>query len=650
MRLTALASRLALASLAVTPAHSHATNLDKPGLTTHSRLDDWTMAFKINQDLTYTETFSQDWTLFTDRGVSQNTRAAVTYHPKSQTLRLIEAWVTQPDGTRLNVAPDAIFTRPSAAAQDAPGFTASETTTVVFPQLHPGSRTHAAWQITQITPPLNGFNLWLQVPLEVPAGHIGVTLQSPASLGLHTASRGRFRGKLVDAGGIRTETASIDNTQAQAPEPSAVDAQDFQPLFLATSLPNPAAMGAIYAKASAERARPTPELSALAARIVGPKTGLDAARAVYDWVAANIRYVAVYMNPNDGWVPHAASAVLQAGYGDCKDHVVLMQALLAARGIEVQPALVSYGEAYAPLPLWLPTQYNHAIAYLPAWHRFANPTDPFSSFDAADRRMAGKQVVLASPQGAVSHIPARLPANDTYRIDSILDLSADGAITGHATLALSASIDSASRRMMAQALSPQDLALRLLQDTPEGGFGTVSSSNPRDLDTQFTISAAWQSPHAITLHNSAGFAALPAGVDLEQPASLRGLLSPQTAPTHDFTAGALDFTWHIILRVPDSLAITRLPADIDQSNSAGRYVSIYRRTGNQIEATRHLTIAKDVFAPGAYPAFDALLQLPLADAREVIGFGPHAPAIAAPGPQVGATRLPAPAATERASL
>jgi hypothetical protein len=177
--------------------------------------------------------------------------------------------------------------------------------------------------------------------------------------------------------------------------------------------------------------------------------------------------------------------------------------------------------------------------------------------------------------------------------------------------------------MMAHALSPQELAQRLLDDTPEGGFGSITSSNPRDLDTKFTMTADWQSPHAIALRDDAGYAALPAGIDLEQPASLRGLLSPQHAPTHDFTAGALDFTWHITLRLPAGVALTRVPEDINLSNKAGRYTAIYRKLDDRIEVTRHLIVAKDVFSPQDYAAFDALIEQPLADAREVIGFGPR---------------------------
>ena len=380
-------------------------------------------------------------------------------------------------------------------------------------------------------------------------------------------------------------------------------------------------MGAIYAHASAPRTRLTEQITVLASHIAGQKKGLAAARAIYDWVAANVRYVAVYLNPNDGWVPHNAAAVLRAGYGDCKDHVVLMQALLAARGIAAVPALVSYGEAFSPLPLWLPTQYNHAIIYMPEFHRFANPTDPFASFDAADRRLAGKQVVLATDAGEIAHIPQRLPGENTYRLDSEITLLADGAISGHARLALSPSIDSPARRMVAHALSPQDLAQDLLAETQEGGSGTVTSSNPRDLDTPFAIQADWRSPHAVALHDGVGYAQLPTGVDLEPASALRGMLSPQGSPTHAFTAGALDFTWHVTWRLPAGISVTRLPPNVDLSNAAGHYVAQYSQSGGVIEVLRHLTVEKDVFAPEDYPEFDALIQLPLADAREVVGFG-----------------------------
>ncbi len=64
-----------------------------------------------------------------------------------------------------------------------------------------------------------------------------------------------------------------------------------------------------------------------------------------DWVRKNIRYVAVYVGAG-GVVPHSAQAVLDNRYGDCKDHVALLEALLKAVAIESSPALINAGNAY----------------------------------------------------------------------------------------------------------------------------------------------------------------------------------------------------------------------------------------------------------------------------------------------------------------
>ena len=89
------------------------------------------------------------------------------------------------------------------------------------------------------------------------------------------------------------------------------------PQFIATTLPNLEEIGTILHRGAIGRAEPTPAIAALAAHIAGDRSGLDAARALHAWVAANIRYVAVCLNPDDGYIPHAAAEILKAGYGDC---------------------------------------------------------------------------------------------------------------------------------------------------------------------------------------------------------------------------------------------------------------------------------------------------------------------------------------------
>jgi transglutaminase-like putative cysteine protease len=582
----------------------------------------WAVDVKVNADLTYSETIEQEYSFPAKAGIRLADRDYVPFYPESQSLELVEAYVIQPDGTRIPVPEAARFTRPSHAAQDTPGFTGSETTTVLFPQLREGSRTHVVWRLSQRRPSVLGFNLAVRPLLEWPTTHMRVRIDAPAELALRWGERGGFVVTDRVADGRRVIEARIDDVAAEEPERDMVASSDFLPVFAATTLASAEALGAIYHRQSAQKAVVTPEIAAAAARIAGDRTGLEAARAIHDWIASNIRYVAVYLDPNDGWVPHSAADVLAAGYGDCKDHVVLMQALLAARGIRSEAALVDLGDAYRPLPLWVPGQFNHAILHLSAWDRYLNPTNPFATFDSAERRLAGKQVVLATEHGGVAATRPRDPAQDRYQLDSEMTLSEDGTVRGIAHIAFSPTIDSHARRMVAEALSPGELTSRLLGDTPEGGYGTLASTDPRDLEHPFAIEARWVSPHGVPLDNGEGFAPVPVGVDLEPVAQLRGMLNQAHPPRHDFTAGALDFTWRTVLKLPAGLAVLSLPPDVAVHNAAGSYTAAYERIPDGLRVTRHLVIARDGFPAAAYPEFEALIYAPLDDARRVIGFGP----------------------------
>lgn len=282
------------------------------------RRENWSMTVELNHDLTYTETIEQDYVFLTKAGIPLADRDMVTFYPKSQRLELVEAYVLRPDGTRIDVPESARFTRPSAASQETPGFTGSETTTVLFPRLEVGSRTHVLWRLTQTKPSVLGFNVAVRPLLEWPTRHMTLTINAPADLALRFAGRGGFAVAEQVNDRRRRITASLDDVAAEQREPEMVAASDFQPMFVVTSLPDLAALGAIYHRQAADRAEVTPVIHAAAERIAGDKSGLDGARAIHDWLAANIRYVAVYLDPSDGWVPHSADEVLARGYGVAK--------------------------------------------------------------------------------------------------------------------------------------------------------------------------------------------------------------------------------------------------------------------------------------------------------------------------------------------
>jgi len=584
----------------------------------HVRIDLSNVAYTVNPDQTYTETVTLDQTLLTTRGIRQHDRSAITYWPDQQRVEVLEAWVDQPDGARLEVGPDNRFTRPSASSQEAPGFTNSLTTTIVFPQLRPGSRTHVMFRRVQFTPPLLGFGAWNEAELENASVVDRLEIDLPATLPLRWASRGAVAVSDTVADGRRRIVAEMAPSPGQEPERGTVDSSDFQPIFLATTLPDLASVGAIYDRQSQDRTAVTPAIAALAAKIAGDRTGLDAARAIYDWVSINIRYIAVWLNPNDGLVPHAAAEVLENGYGDCKDHVVLMQALLAARGVVGQAALVQWGTRYADLPLGHPFEFNHVLVYLPAYDLYLNPTDPYAPFGSLDRTLSGKRVVIATAAGRVARTPVSTPADHRYALVSRIAIDADGTIEGSASWTLSANVDASIRATLANASSRSDLMERLLLSTPEGGFGSFEASDPRDLATPLAVTAHWRSPHGVTLREPETAIAVPDGPDMEPVWRLRRYLSADGVRRTPMLVGATDLSWTTSIALPPGITAARLPADVVLSTAAGHYTARYERDDRTVRVSRNLVIDRNVFAPGEYPELQRLLYAALDDARSTL--------------------------------
>ena len=601
-------------SLLFIPCH-YAAAASEP--VAHVRLDRSATAYDLHDDLTYSETIEVDQTLLTPRGLSESERAVQSFYPDSQSLDLVEAWVVQPDGARVEATPANTFTRPSAAAQGAPGFSGSLTTTVLFPQLRPGSRTHVKWRLVQKTPPLLGFNVWDEAAFEMATIEDAVDITAPESVALTWTQRGGYTVSDERASGRRHIHAEMNHTSGQAREPNMVSTSDFQPLFLATSLSGWEEIGAIYNRQSRDRIVVTPEIAALAENIAAHAEGLDAARLVYDWVATNIRYVAVFLDPNDGYVPHAADAVLRAGYGDCKDHVALMQALLAARGIEAQAALVDWGGRTRDLPLVNPGQFNHAFVYLPQYDVYANPTNPYATFGALDRRLADKITVLATETGRVARTPRSRPEANRYSVESRVRVEPDGTLDGAARFTTASNLDSAIRGAMAASASPRDLAERLLNNTAEGGFGEFHTSNPRDLESAFDIVATWTSPHGITFQGRDAYVPMPTGPDLRPPHSMRAFFTSSGERKLAMMVGAGDYSWSTTLLLPADVSVISLPPDLALHNDAGSFTASYERIDGGLRVSRHLTVERDVYAAADYANLTALLYAPIEDARAV---------------------------------
>ncbi|NEO30662.1 MAG: DUF3857 domain-containing protein [Symploca sp. SIO3C6] len=580
------------------------------------RVDNYESSYTLNSDYTYSEMMTQRFTLLTPLGVNQGQRVAKTYYPESQSLELIEAYVIQPDGKKIEVSKDNIFTRPTPESQNAPGFSSSLTTTVVFPQLQIGSEIFVKWKLIQKTPPLLGFNIVDSPSFYAQTVKRTVKIIIPDSLELNWKHRGDYAVTAQTRNRQRIITAVIENQPARKPEAAMVSLIDVSPVFVASSLSSWEEVGKLYWQQEHSKVEVTSEIKELANKITGNKQGREAARTIYNWIAQNINYVAVYLNQNAGYVPHTSTEILNNGYGDCKDYVVLMRALLKAKGMDSYPVLVHWGGMTRKLPLWTPAQFNHAIIYLPEYNIFANPTSEYASFGMLDQDLEEQLVVIAAEESRTAHIPNTIPNQNHYSLSSTVTLLGDGTVEGESELTFIGTINATIRQIFSGFTTPDQIADNWLAQTPEGGYGNLVVSDVNNLDQPMTLQGKWTSPLAINMGKQTYFST-PLGIDFIHLRQLRKYITSGKR-LYPVFVGAMEMNWQYKIKLPQDYKVSHIPGNIDFSNDAGEYTSSYKTDGVYIVVKRHLIINKNIYSPQEYPAFKELMYKPVNDARSVM--------------------------------
>jgi hypothetical protein len=305
--------------------------------------------------------------------------------------------------------------------------------TVIFPDVEVGDTLVLTWRQEMLGGLFPGQFFYAEAfPRNQPLTSAQIVIDAPAALNLQVRTQGRaLTDKVEDIGTTRRHTVTAMPQEVMLQEERAVTPIDTDPLLLASTFKSYVEMGEAYASAALVKARPAPEIVALAQEITrGIGDRRQQAMAIDAWMKKNIRYVAVYLGAGRV-VPNDAASVLHNKYGDCKDKATLMSALLAAKGIQV---LINLGNTYTlPDP---PTMaaLNHAILYLPEFDLYDDPTAQFASFGVLMPENYDKPVVRVSGAGVkLLRTPVMKPQDHIAYAHTSINVAADGTVTGTTT-------------------------------------------------------------------------------------------------------------------------------------------------------------------------------------------------------------------------
>lgn len=305
---------------------------------------------------------------------------------------------------------------------------------------------------------------------------------------------------------------------------------------------------------------------------------------LYRWVSKNIRYVAVYLG-NGGVVPHAAQTILSNRYGDCKDHAVILETLLKAKGIDSSPALINLGDAYTLPKLAVMAPQNHVINYIPSLDIYLDATAQFAPYGSLPMDDMDKPVILTA-LGRIGHTP-KMKAKDNLIATKVeITIAKDGSMTGTSHSRMTGAVEVGFRGIQSSeaGFGDEALAKHRLGLFGETGLGKISAGDPYNLSKPFEESVTF------TLDATSNF---PGPGAIRMPVGLRaGSISilgrSKPRETIKFPTACYSNTMEetYTLTFPTNTHITRIPPDVNYKNASISYKATYHLNGNKVEMFR----------------------------------------------------------------
>jgi transglutaminase-like putative cysteine protease len=462
---------------------------------------------EVKPDGSFDEANQVTYRILTQKGREALQKLSFSFTQGYQNIAVKSAYTLKADGTRIDVAPSGeLYGR---GATSAPGFDDLKSVTVVFPNVEVGDEISISTLFSQEVPWFKGeFAVGFDFSRQLVAHDVQISVTAPATgLPLFIDTRVLEGGQPQTEGSKTRRTWTYHNDAPLKPEPGAVAEADDGPHIVVSSFADFATVAHTYADLFQDKSAITPDIQKLADQLTtGITDRREQARVLYEWVSTHISYVAIVLGAG-GFTPHHAADVLATRYGDCKDHVMLLDALLQAKGIASSAVLIDAGTAFHLSPVASPFLFNHLITYIPEFHLFTDSTARIAPFGILPLQDAGKPVVLV-PTGEVTQTPSARPEGNSFRAISTVKIDASGNAEGDTKVETkgAAAIDARLLMSALQSANDGDYFRAVLGP---GADGTLDRGDPSKLTPDYGYSAHYRMPNLITMP---GPGALPAGV------------------------------------------------------------------------------------------------------------------------------------------
>jgi transglutaminase-like putative cysteine protease len=566
--------------------------------------------FVVEHDGTVREVDETTLRANTASGVDEIAQRYVWFNKDIETIDALAAESIDPEGRTYPVSAAAIRDVEEPRAAGAPMFVNGVLRTVIFPGVEPGWRVRLTFRKTRRAPGNRDFFSYFVVPTREPVEVQRLVFDLPADLALYADARGYAAQDPVTVGKRTIYEFDYRHGPYAPQEHGAVGYVEYGDRLMVTTVPSYAAFAARYRDAARDETAGDASVRALAqALTVDAPDTWSAAQRLYDWVRANVRYVALFVGETAAQ-PHRVLDILHNRYGDCKDQVALYVALLNAVGIRAEPALIGLGNVHTlpAVPGYGDGAINHVIVWIPGLNTFADTTAGGTAFGYLPLVLADRPALLVDT-GTLVRTPPTQRRTRSARVQ--IEPGPDGtaayayrAVDGGATAEL-------ERNMFRRATQARigQIGEARLRATGLRGTATVEPGDVRTSAGPFFVSMTGVLEHFVWPD---GMTAIPA------LSSFSGGIASQVqdwlavpARTQPFVCvdGTFDETGLITL--PASARFAYVPPDLDVHSRFFEYRARYvvDPAAHAVQITRHLSAAfgKTVCTPDDFADMRATL-------------------------------------------
>jgi tetratricopeptide (TPR) repeat protein len=327
-------------------------------------------------------------------------------------------------------------------------------------------------------------------------------------------------------------------------------------------------------------------------------------RAIYHFVAANIRYVGIELGQS-AYQPSPAAEVFQMQYGDCKDKTTLLISMLDLVGIKAYPVLISVAP-YERVDTTLPAlnQFNHMIAAIPTGantYIWLDPTSATCSYGDLPYNTQGRTGFLISDTHG-EFVKTPVFPSESNRLVSTTDmtLNSKGTVEGTLHIQTSGQYD-LNTRWAYQQIQPRalkaTLAAELSQQFPGIQIVWHEISDLNELNVPVEIRLGFRvENYATSLSNN---------ILLPLPIDEFGEYAEAFA--NDQRIYSLDFGYPtqvektIRIQIPDGWSAA-LPEDSHHTMETAEFTRQYRQVENIVTYRLMFTLKDKILPAAAYPA------------------------------------------------